>query len=517
MNTFKTLLDLKYKKNIKMYTFVVCGVFKNEGHILHEWIRHYLYHGVDHIFLVNDNSTDNYLKIIEEYSDRVTLFNNDIETHSVDRQSLINEKYFTPLFPLSKWMAILDLDEFLYSPKDINLCNILNKYESYSQILVEWLMFGSNDNVYQPHSVCEGFRKRAIMSSAFINSESHSYKPIFKCSNVQKLDIHVHKVFGDQIHLTYYENETKPDFFINHYNVQSLNFFTQIKGTRGDINNWYPSIGRTRDIQTFYKYDFNEIEDNVLFEQNKDMIYDISMSKIIEGDEVTLVITSCNRPHLLEKTLESFIKYNTFPIKCAFIVDDSGFINCNTIVVNKFNKFPIHQVYNKKNIGQIQSIDKVYSYVTTPYIFHCEEDWEFIRSGFIEKSMSIFKSLPDEKIYTVWLRPHNETSGHPIIFDNENKGYYIMKKDFSYVDKGQTYTWGGITFNPGLRRTCVCMLYHPYSLVCDPLIFNNKKYIGEYSVNKKYTENGYYSCILDHKDGYVKHIGGGEHIPREWD
>ena len=69
-----------------MYNFVVCSVFKNESHILNEWISHYLYHGADHIFLVNDNSTDNYQKIIEKYNSKVTLFNNEIQITNVGRQ-----------------------------------------------------------------------------------------------------------------------------------------------------------------------------------------------------------------------------------------------------------------------------------------------------------------------------------------------------------------------------------------------------------------------------------------------
>lgn len=32
-------------------------------------------------------------------------------------------------------------------------------------------------------------------------------------------------------------------------------------------------------------------------------------------NDITLVITCCNRPFLLRPTLESFMKYNTYPIK----------------------------------------------------------------------------------------------------------------------------------------------------------------------------------------------------------
>ena len=137
--------------------------------------------------------------------------------------------------------------------------------------------------------------------------------------------------------------------------------------------------------------------------------------------------------------------------------------------------------------------------------------------GFIEKSLQVFEENPSEKIYTVWLRPHSCTSGHPIIKDELNRGYFLMKKDFRYIDRGQEYIWGGITFNPGLRRTNVCLKYHPYTLVCDKSEYNDKTFVGEYTINKIYTDAGYYSMILADPSGHVNHIGWSAHIPREWD
>ena len=61
-----------------MHTLVLCGVFKNESHILEEWITHYLSRGLDHIYLINDNSSDNYKNIIEKFKDKVTLYDNNI-------------------------------------------------------------------------------------------------------------------------------------------------------------------------------------------------------------------------------------------------------------------------------------------------------------------------------------------------------------------------------------------------------------------------------------------------------
>ena len=39
--------------------------------------------------------------------------------------------------------------------------------------------------------------------------------------------------------------------------------------------------------------------------------------------DVSLVVTSCGRFDLLERTLDSFFKYNTYPIKEVIITEDS--------------------------------------------------------------------------------------------------------------------------------------------------------------------------------------------------
>ena len=54
------------------------------------------------------------------------------------------------------------------------------------------------------------------------------------------------------------------------------------------------------------------------------------------NDEVSLVITSCGRFDLLEETLDSFFKYNTYPIKKIIITEDSTEGNKLKKLVSKY-------------------------------------------------------------------------------------------------------------------------------------------------------------------------------------
>jgi len=251
-----------------MYSFAVCAVFKNESHILEEWLKHYLYHGVEHFYLVNDFSTDDFITIINKYSQYVTLFNNDIITKDVGRQIQVYNKYFTSILPESKWMAIIDLDEFLYSPLEIDIKKILNNIDNYSQIIVDWLHFGSNGHILQPQSVVEGFTKRAEFTTT---KPYYSYKTIFQPNSLISFGIHKHQVSGQQLHLKY-NQDNLPPLIINHYSIQSLEFFMNVKSTRGDINNWFDTQQLKRNRDYFDGYDINIVLDTILYEQNKPII-----------------------------------------------------------------------------------------------------------------------------------------------------------------------------------------------------------------------------------------------------
>jgi hypothetical protein len=206
--------------------------------------------------------------------------------------------------------------------------------------------------------------------------------------------------------------------------------------------------------------------------------------------EVTCIITSCNRIDLLNRTFDSIILTNTYPIKKYIIIEDSGKIECNLFIKKKYPNLNIELVYNTPKLGQHSSIDKAYSMVDTDYIFHCEEDWEFYKEGYIEYSFKILDSSP--KILSCWLREDNDTNGHPIeptYQSYENIKYRLMSKNWG---KG----WHGFTFNPTLIRVSDYNLIKPYS-----------QYKDEQIISTKYNNLGFSAAKCD--GGYVRHIGWG--------
>ena len=72
------------------YKLSVGGVFKNEAHSIKEWIDHYLFHGADHFYLINDGSTDNTLSIARMLEKKFS------EVRVLDKKNSGNSKSNSP-------------------------------------------------------------------------------------------------------------------------------------------------------------------------------------------------------------------------------------------------------------------------------------------------------------------------------------------------------------------------------------------------------------------------------------
>lgn len=230
-------------------------------------------------------------------------------------------------------------------------------------------------------------------------------------------------------------------------------------------------------------------------------------------DEVTVVVTSCGRQDLLETTLDSFLQYNTFPIK-EFIVVEDGDGARNRALTEKYGGYPFKWLATGQRVGQIAAIDLAYREVRTELIFHCEDDWEFFAPGFIEKSLAILAQ--NHSILQVWIRGLNDTNGSPLLnYDLTAAGipYRLVCHDYDF---GKNGIWHGFSWNPGLRRR------RDYRLLCsfgslDPET-TRETWQVESDASAFYRQRGFFAAILADNggNGYARHIGWGRQIPRDY-
>jgi|UniRef100_A0A6C0BHK4 hypothetical protein len=244
----------------------VGAMFRNESDSIVEWIKHYLYHGVDHIYLINDNSDDDTVSKIQEYIDKglITLYHVE-EPYYEGRQRNLYNRLFLPHLQKkdTQWLLVIDLDEYVWSPKAVHLGDVLRMgCEHLGQIQIHQLLFGSNDHVKQPDSLVKHFTKR--------ENEYRICGKFFLNSNFEFSSINVH--YADFANPVYMSDANvfmliSHDWFIyNHYNCQSVEFWQNVKCVRGDSNAYLQ-----RNMDYFHSIDKNEIEDLRLWEQNKDI------------------------------------------------------------------------------------------------------------------------------------------------------------------------------------------------------------------------------------------------------
>lgn len=157
-------------------------------------------------------------------------------------------------------------------------------------------------------------------------------------------------------------------------------------------------------------------------------------------DAVTVVLTSCGRFDLLDRGLRSFYEHNTAPIARFLLMEDSGDESVREIAAAVDPTIEVH--VGKR--GQLGSIDHAYGMVETPFIFHCEDDYIFLRGGFIEESLKILNA--DDRISMVSGRRWN----HADQFDvpvTEHSGIPVLMPP-----RALHPSWFGYAFHTGLRR-----------------------------------------------------------------
>jgi hypothetical protein len=219
------------------------------------------------------------------------------------------------------------------------------------------------------------------------------------------------------------------------------------------------------------------------------------------ASDTTVVVTSCGRPDLLRMTLDSFFRWNTYDIEKVVVVEDSGVSGIVDSLKSRYRDLPVTWIEHPARMGQIRAVDDGYGQVTTDYIFHCEDDWEFYRGSFIEESKKILEHRRD--ILLVWIRELDDTNGHPIgpeIYRTGDVSYRIPEMDYRVLAHG-------FSFNPGLRRLSDYAALSSYGslVVYNPV----NPQISEMLLGCVYKALGFRAAIL--MKGCCRHIGAERH------
>lgn len=130
-----------------MHYLAICAIFRDEAPFLAEWICFHRLVGVAHFYLYDNDSGDRPREALQPFIDRgwVTLIDWPIPFHRKAQQQAYQHCLDkVQADDLARWIAFIDLDEFLFSPTQQQLTDELKAYEGYPGVVANWQCYGSS-------------------------------------------------------------------------------------------------------------------------------------------------------------------------------------------------------------------------------------------------------------------------------------------------------------------------------------------------------------------------------------
>ena len=262
---YGTLKGIKLKRFLKKhdhvtpkYYLTVCAIAKNEGPYFEEWIEWHRSLGVEKFYIYDNESTDNTKEILTPYIEtglveynfwpgmkqQLPAYDDCLEKHRID----------------ARWIAVIDLDEFIKPIKDKTITEFLKRFEDFSAVEINWLVYGSGGaKTKQIGGVVERFKQH----SNFDHEANRHVKSIVDprrvfsfigCHEVARASGYTADSHGNVVEKHFRDREPQQDVIrINHYAVKSYEEFLQ-KRARGRAR-----ALNTRDLGYFGWLDLNDI------------------------------------------------------------------------------------------------------------------------------------------------------------------------------------------------------------------------------------------------------------------
>ena len=208
----------------------------------------------------------------------------------------------------------------------------------------------------------------------------------------------------------------------------------------------------------------------------------------LDSDTTTFVL-SCNRLAVLDKTIQSFLSTRDYQTRMV-ILDDSAEPGVFDALVERYGAFS-DIICFPRNRSQWWALDFMVSFCDTEYIFYLEDDWEFLKSGYLSQSRKILQQHRDIGTIDISLRTHAEQgfeTHEPALIDDA----FYYKKFWRISD--YHLHWYGWTGSPNLKRR-------------DDLVLLGRveKWHNEWNIDRRFLALGLKSVFL--RDRYVEHLG----------
>lgn len=170
-------------------TLGLMNIFYDESSYLKEWLEYHTLLGVDHFYLTNNGSTDNFYEIVYPYLKKGTVTLLDVYNHGLGAPKCFIPHNMQLKLVETDWVGMCDIDEFLVpvNPKE-TIKDILKDFDksNYAGIAVCWDTFNANGHIDKPTApVIESYTKKVpVQMPPFQPHHKMIYRPARVCPRV---------------------------------------------------------------------------------------------------------------------------------------------------------------------------------------------------------------------------------------------------------------------------------------------------------------------------------------------
>lgn len=244
----KCKLNRKDKRKCEV---ALTAIFKDEAPYLKEWIEYHRIVGVNHFYLYNNGSHDDYWEgVLKSYVEEgivelfdvpfdSTLYNDGAKTHNFVQVTCYNHA-IKQAKKANKWLAIADTDEFICPTVHKDLPDLLSHYQdpNVGAIIIYWQLYGTSwvQDILPGEAMIDKLVLRQPDSNAGLFKSI--VKPRYaKAHNPHYCTLKKHKIAVTPDHRHFSHNNTYDilpvDIVrINHYTHRTMSFYENVKRPR---------------------------------------------------------------------------------------------------------------------------------------------------------------------------------------------------------------------------------------------------------------------------------------------
>ena len=260
INAIKLKWRIKHNHTTPEHYLAVCAIAKNEGPYFKEWIEWHRSQGVERFYIYDNESTDGTREVLQPY-----IESGIVEYHYFPgrkRQLAAYDDCFERHRFDTRWIAVIDLDEFIVPVKDRSIPEFLHRFEDYAVVEINWLVYGSaGARTKTEGSVMQRFRRHSLPGHKLNTHVKSIIDPrrvccMIGCHEAARISGKPVDPNGNIITTHFGDREPQQDVIkINHYAIKSYEEFLA-KRSRGRAR-----TNSVRDLGYFERYDLNDIEE----------------------------------------------------------------------------------------------------------------------------------------------------------------------------------------------------------------------------------------------------------------